>query len=68
MQGIVEKIQHKKKDKSYGFIRAGEKSFYFKLGDSEFKQGDPVIFKEGKNEKGNVALDVKLATSTDCTV
>ena len=67
MQGIIEKIQHKKKDKSYGFIVADGEHYYFRLGEVELKEGDPVIFKRGINEKGNLALDVRLADDLSFT-
>ena len=67
MQGIIEKIQHKNKNKSYGFVLANGEHFYFRLGEVELKEGDPVIFKRGKNEKGNLALDVRLADGLSFT-
>ena len=60
MQGIVTKIQTKKRsNKSYGFITDGTHSYYFRLGDAKLKEGDVVLFRGEKNEKGNFAVNVR---------
>jgi len=59
MQGIV---KYYNADKRFGFIEAGGNEYFFhhSFTDDEVNEGDKVTFEAVNNERGTIAVDVKM--------
>lgn len=59
MQGVV---KYYNAEKRFGFIESGENEYFFhhSFTDDEVNEGDKVIFETENNERGTIAVNVKV--------